>query len=607
MISSRACQVGALLWLGVVTPAAAAPGGASPPASPAGGGSGASSLPGLSYAHGSWRSELVLPSSPLERVVICYRLVNADSSAQPFILQPVTAASIIHFDRPCAGEQDSAGKRACRPSRNSAPRATWNPCTQVDERHPLLMRQLLVIGIDATDVNTDRLKLLNINITTQQGSPLNPTPLRPSFAAPAGGAGKLALDHQPPPPPVYFLTWPNELPGDSIPTVSLSTIYTPTVPGGQWQPITFYPAGSVITSSRNDGHFYTALTGGVSGSAEPNLPVSPPAIVKDGTVVLSWRDSGTNPPGEIPQWKPNTSYSAGNLVTPIFKNKHYYTAMTPGVSGIIEPTFPVDGTTINDGAPLEWADSGSSLPSGTTARRWLPTTPYLLGDVVAPGNGHFYTAMQGGLSGPTSPTFEITSMKTKADGTVLWQDSGTSAPATVAPGQPADQIVSLLSLTLPQAHSLYYYNLSSGVVVGSVRNPSFVFRSSAPGSTTNVIQRIDGSLTIDPMLLFTFYLHPLDAESRWHKEDLIPGISFGFSLASPGSIFYLGGSSEILRNVQLVYGFTAAKVAKLAPQPATPGTSPATVQVFKKGTFIGVTYNISGFIQSLLGGGKGSP
>ena len=97
-------------------------------------------------------------------------------------------------------------------------------------------------------------------------------------------------------PRAIYLAWPYQLPGDAIPTFSVSLVYTPPVPGAPWQGNTFYPAGSVVILSANDGHFYTALTGGFSAAEpnEPSLPVDVPPTIRDGN--LFWLDSGTSTP-----------------------------------------------------------------------------------------------------------------------------------------------------------------------------------------------------------------------------------------------------------------------------------------------------------------------
>jgi hypothetical protein len=149
-------------------------------------------------------------------------------------------------------------------------------CRNITPSQPLLMDQLLVVAIDVTAIPKqimDRFKILNLNITNQQGTSLNPTPIRPSLAArTASGAptstlqfgGGVAATS-------YFLTWPNQLPGDTIPTIRVNLIYTPVAPALQWEPHTFYPAGSIVLpndSSNTNGHYYLAIDSGISGDLD---------------------------------------------------------------------------------------------------------------------------------------------------------------------------------------------------------------------------------------------------------------------------------------------------------------------------------------------------
>jgi hypothetical protein len=84
-------------------------------------------------------------------------------------------------------------------------------------------------------------------------------------------------------------------------------------------------------------------------------------------------------------------------------------------------------------------------------------------------------------------------------------------------------------------------------------------------------------------------------------------------LSSPANNFYIGASTEIRRNVQFVIGFNIAKISKIAVSGGATtvhvtGSAPAvpTAQYFAHGGFVGLTFNISGFIQGLFGGGGGS-
>ncbi len=60
-------------------------------------------------------------------------------------------------------------------------------------------------------------------------------------------------------------------------------------------------------------------------------------------------------------WAPNTSYAAGNLITPSTGNGYYYMANPGGVSGNSAPTFPTTvGDTVTDGnTGLTWTNMGS--------------------------------------------------------------------------------------------------------------------------------------------------------------------------------------------------------------------------------------------------------
>jgi hypothetical protein len=167
--------------------------------------------------------------------------------------------------------------------------------------------------------------------------------------------------------------------------------------------------------------------------------------------------------------------------------------------------------------------------------------------------------------------------------------------------------VVLLSLPLPQIHQLYHFNVATGVAASTLRNPTFVrVQHSAAPDPTYVTLKDEGPQSFAPVLLFTAYLKPLDAERRWSVEELwTPGISVGFSLSSPATSFYLGLSSEVVRNVQVAYGVNFARVTKLGLTDFVDPTSnvaPATVQRFGHGYFIGVTFNID-FIKGLFGGG----
>jgi len=727
-------------------------GGGGPPASQGGAGGPGSSgspaangpsggFPGISWARAEWDSKLTVGPSKGD-VLICYKLVVGNTAAQPYLLEPVRSLTNYHA---------SPG------------------CSALDSLHPIFMRQRLVIGIDVANVPIASLKLLNINVTNQQGVPINPNPIRPSFSPAAAGSENLAG------PVVYFLIWPNQIPGDVLPTVSINTVYTPPVPGQAWQPQTVYLAGTVVTPTGQPSHFYVAITSGISdppGNPPPFSTVQP-GVVSEGTTSIVWNEM-TAPPANTPglqQWQPNTVVSVGGMVTPTVPTGHAYKATARGITGRVQPNFPITpGSSVLENSTLQWMDAGTNAPSvagGGAPTLWLPSTLYVVGSVIlVPANGHYYVAMSSGVSGASPPTFPVTisgqlitetsvdpkvedspsvarmqwqyydsksarvwtrntaynsgdyivvrglngdqndatyfvannagtsssdrpsafnisleNAEARANRTwtvrdndiewryvgpqtwgagqpyptgfliqpdppngnfykaliggtsgptqpafplvtrnpITWQDVGTTPPPSVTAGVPSDMTVNLVNIQLPQSHSLYYFNVSSGVLYGSVRSENFSFQipkgasncgASTPATTLPPCNAVasTGAATVDPVVMFTGYFQPMDSESpysfsrdfwRW------PGFSFGLSLANPTSNFYLGFSSEFpTRNIQLVYGVMFSKVARLAsPEsqpPGTPGGTPNTVQTFKEGFFIGFTYNISQFLPANL-------
>jgi hypothetical protein len=272
------------------------------------------------------------------------------------------------------------------------------------------------------------------------------------------------------------------------------------------------------------------------------------------------------------------------------------------------------------------------------------------------GNGRYYTALNEGQSGPSSPFLKLDPVFP-----ITWLDSGTTSPASVVTGQPTDQSVSLINLSLPQTHSLSYFNIAAGVIgdlkrppifgfvpANSIKLPPNLIPGPIPTSTPTNQLAIDpstgctiattpvlnttttyayycptklkqlGPTPVDPLLVLTIYFPPVDAERQWRLDrrdlwrEVVPGLSFGISLANPTSNFYVGGSNEVLlRNVQVVYGLAfhqiATGLAPLSTQPPWGGVGPvptvATVSGHQKGFFVGVTYNLSGFIQTLFSGG----
>jgi len=212
----------------------------------------------------------------------------------------------------------------------------------------------------------------------------------------------------------------------------------------------------------------------------------------------------------------------------------------------------------------------------------------------------------------TKPTFPITVKDPNpehqngaaVDGNVIWLDSGTVPPAAIANAGPTDAPVNPINMNLPQVHSLYYFNIATGFAVSNVRNSTFttVAQTSSSG-TTYLPQQIRGHRNVEPIILLTTYLPglALDAESPWKPKDLIPGLSFGFSMSNPANSFYLGGSSEIWRNLQLADGVNInTGINTLVPNQVFTSSAPATTSRTTIKPFIGLTLNMD-FIASFFG------
>jgi hypothetical protein len=452
-----------------------------------------------------------------------------------------------------------------------------------------------------------------------------------------------------------------------------------------------YTIGQSVSGSNGHDYSVVRFISGTSGPAPQSpFPTSTPANpsptrVADGTIVWA-RDS--SPPNGV--WDQNTHFDKDSVVYPPedVSQTHRWKALNGGTSGPVpvRPAFPVleanivvepksDPIEENPPGNIVWADQGVirpfNLPAGNE-RAWAPSLParnpvqFKVGDVVfvkTPGGGRYYRALQSGNTGATSPFVNLS-----LSFPLTWQDSGTTAPASVSSGQPADQTVSLINLTLPQSHSLNYFNIAAGVAVGVKRSRTFGFvpassytgklptgYTAATGTvsltpTSSVAadpvtgctitvpytapptmanpdlayacpeQTSTGAIPVDPVLVLTGYIVPVDTErpmrfrgsGAW--RDYLPAPSFGISLSNPTTNFYIGASNEaLLRNLEIFYGASFHNTPlKLAPGTAQPlwggvGAAPtaATVPGFLKGPFVGVTFNLSGFIQSLFGGGGG--
>jgi|GEM_PF-4946536 len=413
---------------------------------------------------------------------------------------------------------------------------------------------------------------------------------------------------------------------------------------GNWKENTAYDKNAWVSFG---GQCYQAAASGKSGSKNDSKDEFSPnpdyldTVDNDGT--MPWIYMGPCLLSPTPQaWAPSTAYAKGTVVVPPGQKDstggHYYSAESDGVSSANAPAFPVDGTDVSESDGIYYMDAGTTPPTTGALRIWEPHTLYRVNDVVLDARtGHYYTVVQGGISGPTprrvktdsaaaATEFFVPNPKTEpaqaTDGTVQWQDLGSTLPAgTLVGNQPSDLTLNVLNLSLPQTHVLSYFNLASGVVVSSIKPPSI--NSVTANSTSGCLPGVNsctiytsskGGRLIDPVLGITVYaIKPLDAERPFRWTDTVPAPTLDISLSSPTSNFHIGFASEFLvRNLQVVYGVSAVEESRLAgtityepgnksmPGPGTQATALYTSKKFNYGGFVGFTFNITGFIQSLI-------
>lgn len=381
-----------------------------------------------------------------------------------------------------------------------------------------------------------------------------------------------------------------------------------------WQPGKTYAVGDEVVPPVSNGRYYQAMSAGTT----PKSAKWSGASVTGGTFLvggITWQDMGplVAPPG-ISQWTANTAYSQGALITPATVNGFYYKALNSGVSGpSTAPAFPVNPSqTVGENNVLTWMDAGSSAlgtqPSVIKAmKQWTPGTAFILGDgIIDRTSGHYYVVIQNGMSGSAPPDFSVPGPSSARLGQIRWIDLGTTPPSSASLGsQPPDQVIPLLNLTYPQTHAIARFELVSGVVWNSLRSSTI---TPPPTGTTKSYTSTGGSHIIDPILAIQVHPWPLnfDAESPWVPRSA--GKSFallgGISLQSPTDNLYLGGSIELFaRNFQVIGGGSFLHETHIEGGTGTCNStiSSGTAECTKvnKGAFVGATFNVSGFLQSI--------
>jgi hypothetical protein len=445
---------GSMVLLPMALMGQAGGGGKSPsgPAAPAS----TSGLTGLLFSAGAWSNEMPVGRN---QVMLCYALRPSESASTPFTLESTTVA------------KDDKGKPDKVP-----------PCAAVDVTHPLLQRQTVVLVIDARKAgNISRVKVLNVNLSFTQGTPINPAQLRPSMSTSSVPALAAAGND------VYYFKWPVQLVGDSLPTLAVNAVYVAPAPGDPWVADTVYTAGSVVIPPVSNGHFYTAANEGRSKKEPaPAFTIVTPKTVYEtpaSSARLTWMNLGTGaPPGvataSITSWSPVKQFIQGTvLLNPI--NGHYYTATVGGFSGSTMPVFPVNAwlSVPETAAAVSWREVGPApkTPPNPAPGFWTPNTSYAVGQVINGLNDHYYVVTAAGQSGAVKPTLSTIKEAVIPDSSsslpqLTWTDLGTGTPPGVPPASiavwaPAKQFMQGTVILYP--NNGHYYAASVGGVSGN--------------------------------------------------------------------------------------------------------------------------------------------
>lgn len=667
-----------------------------------------SSSSGISVPRDDWSTILAMRPTGKGTTFLCYRLTTLDSATTPYRIVPYPSDTKGNA-KPSL--KDNQGKDV--------------PCTYVNVKHPLLMDAKLVIAIDlrlfpgdqsfsSAQVDTQRIAELVYNIQVTAGTPLSPNPIR---TASTGATINLGPKET---PNVLFLAWPYELPGDSVPQLSVTLLYDPPKAGDPWSADVLYPPGSVVTANavnaQNQGtyvaHFYGTDHGGQSGDVEPDWTMVSGPQPQENDCKWTWIGAAGTPLPQTSQikqktWSAGTTYQTGDIIQAPGSTQLFVMSKPPGqqcTAGTMwdpnwnvghrasdnlhrpkvvkEPPVTPDGDPQNGGVlwipgdppnggkcsnfswkartpygdssqnqplyicvppsrdqarqgiPDRWyvvaanGTSGTAIPSFIEAGiswslvpnsalnckvlgqpapvgNWQATVLYKNGSTMCEPSLGIYTARISSADGSYSGTVDPIK---KYPASLSWYDAGPTPPSTVTGLLATEQTLgSLPTITLPQSHSRFSYNVASGLLITTLRTKSFGYAAGSTITTNSgMVIQTGSTLLIDPVASLTKYFVAFDSEKKWSPRDLIPGLTVSFSLSSPTNNFYAGGSTEFARYLQFEYGYVAARL----PQPTTgtfvasSSTTPPTKMVFNNGAYIGISFDISGLISGMGGGGS---
>ncbi len=174
-------------------------------------------------------------------------------------------------------------------------------------------------------------------------------------------------------------------------------------------------AGNFTVDS--SGNFCTQDGAQVMGFAAVNGVIPPGAAL----TALQINKGQINPPAASTDVQLTTNLDASaNVGTPYSTPVTVYDSL--GTKHVLSFNFQKTGA---NGWSYNLSVPTSDLASPSN---WAASQPYSSGNLVAPGNGHYYQCTVAGSSGASAPTWP-TDGSTVSDGGATWQDMGTSLPA----------------------------------------------------------------------------------------------------------------------------------------------------------------------------------
>ena len=303
---------------------------------------------------------------------------------------------------------------------------------------------------------------------------------------------------------VLILPWHYSLPGDVIPAVTLTALYTTPENLQTWQPWQFYPAGTVLKCPAEDECKVAATRPpGLSAGTEPKWPGI--KNVSDGQIVwapivpnfkletqhpleyapgdhIIWSNSsGAQTKSEIETWRPGQRYIKGQSVIAVrlpvpdpngslFQLFAANDVTPPGYSGNQEPLW-TDPVTSDNHDQVQWKYvSPPANPGAGINERWQPGHPYYPGNVIrcelpsqkanacVAGNSGF-TGSQEPWWAPQQSGPAASTATPQRDYQILWS---AVTPATSLPA--ADQPITLVTEQLTQVHAPSLFGVSTAVL-----------------------------------------------------------------------------------------------------------------------------------------------